>query len=85
MISAKLVDHMGSDLSVVNAARVSFNKKSEPHGYSQAGNGPSVPILKDKDKKLIKYLAAHKHLSCFGHCFATFYCKANIFKGGVIT
>ena len=79
MISAKLVDHMGSDLSVVNAARVSFNKKSEPHGYSQAGNGPSIPILKDKDKKLIKYLASHKHLSPFGHCFATFYCKAPIF------
>lgn len=79
MISAKLIDHMGSDLSVVNAARVSFNKKSKAHGYTKIDEGPSIPILRDKDKKLIAYLASHKHLSPFGHCFATFYVKAPIF------
>lgn len=56
---------MGNDLTVVNAARVSFGKKSD--------------IFSDKDKKLIKYLADHKHYSPFGHCFASFHVKAPIF------
>ena len=65
MIEVTYVDHMGSDLSVVNAARVSFGKK---HGEFQA-----------KDAGLIKYLAKHKHLSPFGHAFASFHVKAPIF------
>ena len=60
-----MIDHMGNDLTVVNAARVSFGKKSD--------------IFSDKDKKLIKYLADHKHYSPFGHCFASFHVKAPIF------
>ncbi|APJ03406.1 FAD-dependent thymidylate synthase [Silvanigrella aquatica] len=53
-----LTDYMGSDLSVVNAARVSFGKtKTE---------------MDDKDVKLIKYLAAHKHMSPFRHVVFTF-------------
>jgi len=64
-IKATLIDHMGSDLSVVNAARVSFGKKHES--------------FQDKDTKLIKYLAKHKHLSPFGHAFASFHVKAPIF------
>jgi thymidylate synthase (FAD) len=74
MIEAKLIDHMGSDLSVVNAARVSFGKKSEwgpMHNFE--------PTLKERDTKLIKYLAKHKHLSPFGHAFASFHVKAPIF------
>jgi thymidylate synthase (FAD) len=61
MIVVTYDDHMGSDLSVANKARVSFGKKSEleeEHG---------VWKLKDSDAKLIKYLAAHKHYSPFGH------------------
>ena len=60
-----LIDHMGSDLTVVNAARVSFNKTSSS--------------LTEKDIKLINYLAKHKHWSPFSHCFIQFRIKAPIF------
>jgi len=60
-----LVDYVGSDLSVVNSARVSFGKhKTE---------------LDDKDKKLIKYLIKHKHTSTLEHCFVTFRVKVPLF------
>lgn len=65
MIEATLIDSMGTDLSVVNAARVSFGKRHE--------------VFETKDTKLINYLAEHKHLSPFGHCFASFHVKAPIF------
>jgi len=74
MIEATYIDSMGSDLSVVNAARVSFGKKSEMEDDAW---GP--PKLKAKDAKLIHYLAKHKHISPFGHCFASFHCRAPIF------
>lgn len=78
MIQTTYIDHMGSDLSVVNAARVSFGKKSsweEPFEDCD----PSLRRLSDRDKKLIQYLAEHKHLSPFGHAFASFHVKAPIF------
>lgn len=56
-ISTVLVDSMGSDLSVVNSARVSF--------------GGSSTSLTEKDVKLIKYLGAHEHYSPFESCTAT--------------
>ena len=65
MIEVTYIDHMGSDLSVVNAARVSFGKN---HKEMQAG-----------DTKLISYLAKHKHMSPFGHAFASFHVKAPVF------
>lgn len=70
MIDVNLIDSMGSDLTVVNAARVSFNKTSEWDSDNE---------LKVSDKILIKYLARNKHMSPFGHCFATFHVKAPIF------
>lgn len=73
MIKATYIDHMGSDLSVVNAARVSFGKASEWQEL------PSGRYLHLKDRKLIQYLAKHKHLSPFGHAFASFHVKAPIF------
>ena len=79
MIKVTHIDHMGSDLSVVNAARVSFGKKSEALGTSGVEGQPMTPILNDPDKKLIKYLAKHKHMSPFGHCFASFHVKAPVF------
>jgi len=79
MIEVTYVDHMGSDLSVVNAARVSFGKKSEALGTSGVDGGRMTPILHDQDKRLIKYLAKHKHMSPFGHAFASFHVKAPIF------
>ena len=74
MITATYIDHMGSDLSVANAARVSFGKTSEMEPNTW---GP--PRLKTKDDKLIKYLAKHNHISPFGHCFASFHIKAPVF------
>ena len=56
--SVSLVDHMGTDLTIVNSARVSFgNQKTE---------------LDDKDRRLIKFLVKHKHTSTFEHNVATF-------------
>ena len=86
MIEATYIDHMGSDLSVVNAARVSFGKRSEAHSWAWADEGakslkgkPMMPVLSDKDTKLIQYLAKHKHMSPFGHAFASFHVKAPVF------
>ena len=62
-----LIDYMGSDLTVVNAARVSFGKRK---GKSEFG---------ELDKKLINYLAKHNHWSPFGHCSIQFYIKAPVF------
>ena len=77
MIDATLIDYMGTDLSVVNAARVSFGKKS---GWAKFTAGHADKgVLHDKDRKLIHYLAEHKHFSPFGHCFASFHIKAPIF------
>jgi thymidylate synthase (FAD) len=64
-IKVELIDKMGSDLSVVNAARVSFGKfKTE---------------VDEGDHKLIGYLAKHNHWSPFGHATASFRLKAPIF------
>ena len=82
MIKVTLIDHMGDDLSVVNAARVSFGKKSEfvDGEIKEDEAGPYMEmVLSNKDKKLIRYLAKHKHLSPFGHAFASFHVKAPIF------
>ena len=75
MIKVTHIDHMGSDLSVVNAARVSFGKKSD---WLHPANG-KWSGLREGDKKLINYLAEHKHMSPFGHAFASFHIKAPIF------
>ena len=80
MIEVTYIDHMGSDLSVVNSARVSFGKKSEALGEVGIGDDPvMVPVLHDNDVRLIRYLAKHKHKSPFNHAFATFHVKAPIF------
>jgi len=76
MIDVTYIDHMGSDLSVVNAARVSFGKQSD--WMPRVHNG-EPKVLQFKDDKLIKYLAKHKHTSPFGHAFASFHVKAPVF------
>jgi len=76
MIEVTYVDHMGSDLAVVNAARVSFGKKSD--WMPRVHNGEQL-VLTPKDAKLISYLAKHKHKSPFNHAFSTFHIKAPIF------
>ena len=64
-METKLIDVMGTDLTVVNAARVSFGKKKEK--------------FEEGDEKLIRYLAKHNHWSPFGHCMLQFHIKAPIF------
>lgn len=66
MIDVTYINHMGSDLSVVNAARVSFGKQQESFDA-------------EKDSRLIRYLARHRHTSPFGHCFASFHVRAPVF------
>lgn len=61
----ELVDSVGSDLTIVNSARVSF--------------GVHKADLDDKDKKLIRYLIKHKHTSTLEHCFVTFRIKVPLF------
>ena len=75
-ITVTYVDGSGSDLSVVNAARVSFGKTSQLVFNDDPDDFGS---LSDRDTKLIKYLAKHKHISPFGHAFASFHVKAPIF------
>ena len=60
-----LVDKMGSDLTVVNAARVSFGKKKKK--------------FTNADKKLISYLARHNHWTPFGHCSMQVHVYAPVF------
>jgi len=64
-MQATLVDSMGSDLTVVNAARVSFNSHSDE--------------LNKKDKGLISFLSKHGHWSPFAHVQLTLRVKAPIF------
>lgn len=67
------VSHMGDDLTVANAARVSFNKESD--WEEQDG----MTFLSIKDEKLIKYLAKHNHWTPFAHPQITLRIKAPIF------
>jgi thymidylate synthase (FAD) len=58
----KIVDLLGNDATVVNSARVSFGK--------------NIQEIRDKDKKLLDYLAKHKHTSPFRHCYVQLHIKA---------
>lgn len=88
-IEVALVHHIGDDLDVANAARVSFDKESEwvdEFGKAVAIADANVLMdtggevyLADKDAKLINYLAKHKHHSPFNHSFLSFRIKAPIF------
>jgi thymidylate synthase (FAD) len=72
-----LIDHMGSDLTVVNAARVSFNKESDWESIPEAGPVPN--FLNESDERLINYLAKHNHWTPFAHTSLQFRIKAPIF------
>ena len=64
-MKVELIDKMGSDLTVVNAARVSFGKNKE--------------VFEASDERLISFLARHNHWSPFAHCSVQFRIKAPIF------
>ena len=63
--AVEYVQHVGTDLTVVNSARVSFGKHKEQ--------------LEEKDKKLINYLIKHKHTSTLEHCSVTFRFKVPLY------
>lgn len=80
-----LIDYMGDDLRVVNAARVSFAKESfwepiiytDPDGTRHREEFPKV--LSEQDQKLINYLAKHNHWTPFSHVQITLREKVPIF------
>ena len=84
----QIVDHMGSDLTVCNAARVSFNSESEwctdeaaVTRLAESGSQyhkEDVRALCDRDKKLLRYLANHNHWTPFAHPQITLRIKAPI-------
>lgn len=78
-IEVTYVNHCGDDLSVVNAARVSFHKESEWDGERNQYGMLIDPRLSVADQRLIRYLASHKHFSPFNHAFLSFRVKAPIF------
>ena len=78
MIKATYIGHMGNDLSVVNAARVSFGNKSE-WDYEESDAYSFKQHLSERDRKLIHYLARHRHTSPFGHCFISCHVRAPVF------
>ena len=65
-IKVDFLDHMGDDNTVVDAARVSFDKHSGCYTSEQ-------------NRRLIAYLGKHGHISPFGHCFTSFRVKAPVF------
>lgn len=75
------ITHYGTDLSVVNAARVSFDQESDWYYEVKDWNAipPAIQTLSARDKKLVEYLAKHKHTSCFEHQGATLRLKVPIF------
>lgn len=73
-ITVELLDYMGDDLDVVNAAKVSFSKESEWEVTDKHGNYK----LADRDSKLINYLAKHDHWTPFAHTALKFRVAAPI-------
>ena len=74
-IAVTLLDHMGSDLTVANAARVSFDKET----LFEWDHEELCLKLSDADARLVKYLARHDHWSPFAHTSVQFRVKAPIF------
>lgn len=85
-MKAEYIDHMGDDLKVVNAARVSFDKESEWEYDCVCDRGPcdsncpngDNPHLGMSDKKLIQYLAKHDHWTPFAHTAIKFRMQAPV-------
>lgn len=76
-MKVELIEHMGSDLSVTDAARVSFAKKSNWDWVDDAIGGH--PVLSVNDARLINYLAREGHFTPFCHPHLTLRIKAPLF------
>ena len=74
-ISVKHVRHSGDDKTVVDSARVSLASLEEMNDRNDAGTRE----CDQRDEKLIKYLADHKHMSPFEHCHITFWVEAPLY------
>ena len=72
----EFIDKMGTDKTVVDAARVSFSKRTQ---WERNIPNQGIYELSDKDKKLINYLATHEHWSPFGHCSLSVHIGAPVF------
>lgn len=80
IVKVEYMDHSGSDLLVVNAARCSFGKESEWEYVPHAEIADcEVAVLSTKDTKLINYLAREKHVLPFRHPQVTLRIKVPIF------
>lgn len=77
--SVELIDHMGTDLSVVDAARVSFSKESEWEWDEFVTMQRCEPRLGSKDISLINYLAKHNHWTPFAQVDVKFRIRMPIF------
>jgi thymidylate synthase (FAD) len=69
-MKAEYIAHMGSDITVVNSARVSFDKESQAYIVPER-DGTERTVLFDADARLIHYLARHNHWTPFSHCQIT--------------
>jgi len=69
--TVELIDSMGSDKAIVEAARVSFNKDRQTEDFD--------PV---KDTKLIRYLMKNRHTSPFEHCQITWRFEVPLFVRG---
>ena len=78
-MKVELIDRMGTDLTVVNAARVSFDKTSGWEVEHDDFRNETVLTLSERDAKLIDYLAKHNHWSPFAHTSIQVRVKAPIF------
>ena len=72
----EFIDKMGTDKTVVDAARVSFSKRTQ---WERNIPNQGIYELSDRDKKLINYLATHNHWSPFGHCSISLHIGAPVF------
>lgn len=73
----EVIDVMGDDMRVINAARVSFNKHSDFSTIEDAGK--IVKYMESGDYRLIKYLLKHNHFTPFTHPQLTLRIKMPIF------
>ena len=90
-MKCKLISNLGNDLTVVNSARVSFDKHSDRidardqaktfiYAFIYGAGATKIgSIVGGKDKNLIKYLAKHKHFTPFTHCVITLLEEVPIF------
>lgn len=87
MSDVTIINHMGDDLMVVNAARVSFSKRSSYEeiefdriDFEDDSIEPGrIKCLSERDTRLIKYLAKHGHWTPFAHPQLSFHLRAPIF------